>query len=66
MKTCNCCYDDEVLPIDIVFCNNGCEFCRTCVEKSVLISFGEGILVYNCLAGCTATFSVQTLQVNFT
>lgn len=62
MKNCNCCYDDEVLPKDIVKCDYGCEFCKSCVEKSVEVAFGEGKLDYSCLQECAAQFSIQTLQ----
>lgn len=63
MKTCNCCYDEEILPKNIVTCAKGCEFCTSCVEKSIMIAFSEGRLEYNCLSDCPESFTLQTIQV---
>lgn len=64
VKTCSCCYDEEVLPRNIVTCVRGCLFCSDCVQKSVEILFGEGKLDFPCLANCDSHFSLQTLKVN--
>ncbi|XP_044269250.1 uncharacterized protein LOC123014283 [Tribolium madens] len=62
MQTCNCCYDEEVLPREIYTCENNCEFCKSCIVKSVEVAFGEGKLSFPCLASCESSFSLQTLQ----
>ncbi|XP_001812033.3 uncharacterized protein LOC100142249 isoform X1 [Tribolium castaneum] len=62
MQTCNCCYDEEVLPREIYTCQNNCEFCKSCIVKSVEVAFGEGKLDFPCLASCESSFSLQTLQ----
>lgn len=63
LHTCNCCYDDEVLLKNTALCEKGCLFCKTCVERSVEIAFGEGKLNFMCLADCGAQFDLHTLQV---
>lgn len=64
MKTCNCCYDEEVLPNNIITCLAECQFCKSCVERSVEIAFGEGKIDFPCLKECISEFSIQTLQVS--
>ncbi|KAJ3660388.1 hypothetical protein Zmor_004838 [Zophobas morio] len=63
LKTCNCCYDEEVVPKDIHRCENGCEFCKSCIVKSSEVLFGEGKLDFPCLMNCSSNFSLQTLQI---
>lgn len=65
LRTCNCCFDDEILERDIVTCENGCGFCKQCVQKSVEVAFGDGKLEFGCLTNCQSQFSLQTLQVSF-
>lgn len=62
IKTCTCCYDEEVLPRDIFTCNLGCNFCKSCIIKATEIQFGEGKLDFPCLSNCNSEFSLQTLQ----
>lgn len=66
LHTCNCCYDDEVLFKNSACCEKGCLFCKSCVEKSVEVAFGEGKLDFMCLLDCGAQFDLRTLQVCFT
>lgn len=63
MRTCQCCYDEEILPKNMVTCQRGCEFCKSCVQKSVEIAFGEGKVNFSCLLDCSKEFTLQTLQV---
>lgn len=63
LLTCNCCFDDQILQKDIVTCENGCTFCKQCVEKSVEVAFGNAKLDFLCLRDCKSHFSLQTLQV---
>ncbi|XP_022904293.2 E3 ubiquitin-protein ligase RNF216-like isoform X1 [Onthophagus taurus] len=62
MLTCACCYDDEVMPKDCVMCENGCHFCKRCVETSVQIAFNEGKSDFPCLAGCEVNFTIKMLK----
>ncbi|KAI4471115.1 ubiquitin conjugating enzyme 7 interacting protein-related [Holotrichia oblita] len=62
LRTCNCCYNDEVMPKNIVSCENGCDFCNECVKTSAEILFGEGKLDFPCLQDCGSAFSLQTLK----
>lgn len=63
METCNCCYDEEVMPKDTYNCPNGCKFCKECIKKSCEVALGEGKTDFPCLADCSAEFTLQTLQV---
>lgn len=64
MKTCQCCYDDNVLPSDTFTCEKGCEFCKPCVERSVEVAYADGKVEFMCLADCDSHFSIHTLQVS--
>ncbi|KAI4470730.1 ubiquitin conjugating enzyme 7 interacting protein-related [Holotrichia oblita] len=59
---CNCCYDEEVKPRDLGTCENGCVFCKSCIQRSVEIVYGQGKLVFPCLLDCSFDFSMQTLE----
>lgn len=62
-QTCSCCYDEEVMPDDIVNCPQGCRFCKSCVKRSSEIAVGEGKVNFPCLSGnCNAEFSLRVLQ----
>lgn len=63
LQTCNCCYDDEVMPSDVLTCGGGCKFCRDCIKKSVEICVGEGKVDFRCLSDCGEEFCLQTIQV---
>ncbi|KAL3284083.1 hypothetical protein HHI36_018251, partial [Cryptolaemus montrouzieri] len=63
MLTCNCCYDDEIMPKDSHTCSNNCVFCKQCIIKSTEVAFGEGKLDFPCLGDCGSTFSLETLKV---
>lgn len=62
MNTCQCCFDDEVMPKDTFFCPKNCLFCGNCIRRSCEISFGEGKLNFSCLNNCAEEFSLQTLK----
>ncbi|KAK4872689.1 hypothetical protein RN001_014718 [Aquatica leii] len=66
MKTCFCCFDDEVMPKEVVTCEVGCVFCKSCVQKGVEVVFGEGKLDFACLSDCSSYFSLQALQAVLT
>lgn len=62
LLTCECCFDDEVMEKDTFTCLYGHKFCKTCIIRSVEISFGENKLQFTCLTNCKAEFSLATLQ----
>lgn len=62
LETCACCFDDEILPNEILTCSKGCHFCKDCIKKSVEVAFGDGKINFPCLADCSAEFSLQTIQ----
>ncbi|KAJ8949309.1 hypothetical protein NQ318_006734 [Aromia moschata] len=62
MQTCQCCFDEEIMPNDTFSCPNGCSFCRDCIKQSCEVALGEGKTNFSCLSDCTAEFTLQTLQ----
>ncbi|XP_017770779.1 PREDICTED: E3 ubiquitin-protein ligase RNF216-like [Nicrophorus vespilloides] len=60
--TCQCCYDEEIMPEDVVNCASGCICCSTCAQRSIEIAFGEGKLDYPCLSDCGIMFPFQYIQ----
>ncbi|XP_050294818.1 uncharacterized protein LOC126734994 [Anthonomus grandis grandis] len=63
LETCGCCYDDEVMPQDILTCPSGCRFCRDCIRRSAEVAFGDGKLDIICFTpNCDQEFSLQVLQ----
>lgn len=51
------------MPVDIIFCDNGHEFCKECVQRAAEVEIGQGKLDFPCLQNCEAKFSLQVLQV---
>ncbi|XP_066260335.1 uncharacterized protein [Euwallacea similis] len=63
LQSCGCCFDEEVMPTDILTCQGGCRFCRDCIKRSTEVAFSESKTNYPCLsAECQAEFSLQVLQ----
>ncbi|XP_050507732.1 E3 ubiquitin-protein ligase RNF216-like [Diabrotica virgifera virgifera] len=62
-ETCQCCFDDELIPEEIYFCMRGCSFCKDCVKKGVEVGVGKGDTRFLCMADCDSEFSLQTLQM---
>lgn len=63
MQTCQCCFDDELIPEECYFCKNGCIFCKDCVKFGAETAIGDGKLYFSCLANCGSDFGISTLQV---
>ncbi|CAG9859328.1 unnamed protein product [Phyllotreta striolata] len=61
-QTCQCCYDDEVMPNELFTCPKGCEFCGSCIKKSSEITLGKGEINVKCLNDCIEEFSIAVLQ----
>lgn len=63
LQSCSCCFDDEVMPCDILTCTGGCRFCRECIRRSTEVGFSEGKVNFPCFSdGCDEEFSLQVLQ----
>ncbi|CAH1115578.1 unnamed protein product [Psylliodes chrysocephalus] len=62
LNTCQCCYDDEVMPKDTFYCPKDCTFCKSCIQKSCEVTLGDGKTDFKCLNHCTEEFSLLTLQ----
>ncbi|XP_072385345.1 uncharacterized protein [Diabrotica undecimpunctata] len=62
-ETCQCCFDEELIPEEIYFCMKDCPFCKECVKKGVEVGVGRGDTKFPCMADCDSEFSLQTLQM---
>lgn len=63
LQSCQCCYDDEIMPYDIFECTSKCQFCRSCIIQFVQISFSAGKCEFECINKCSANLSLRMLQV---
>ncbi|XP_025829373.1 E3 ubiquitin-protein ligase RNF216-like [Agrilus planipennis] len=63
LQTCECCFDDELIPEECFFCNDGCIFCKPCIKKGVETYIGDGKLHFPCLGNCGSEFGLSTLQM---
>lgn len=63
LQTCQCCYDDSLIPEECYFCQKDCVFCKECVAKGAEVAIGEGCLVFPCLGNCDSTFALNTLRM---
>jgi hypothetical protein len=43
LRECTCCFDDEVLPQDMIVCEVGHEYCQQCVERHATEVVGQGV-----------------------
>lgn len=60
---CGCCYDDELLPEDMMGCPDGHKFCKLCIRRSTEELIGQAKLQFPCLsADCKSEFHLRTLQ----
>lgn len=64
LQTCNCCFDEEVMPTDVLTCELGCKFCRDCIKKSIEVAMGDAKIDFKCLNDCNSEFNLQTIQVS--
>eukprot|EP00466_Bigelowiella_natans_P009106 jgi/Bigna1/87649/estExt_fgenesh1_pg.C_220172 len=64
LLTCECCFEDEVLPEDMVECNKGHPFCKECVRRTANEVIGLGKFRVGCLhmAGCSEEFPLFALK----
>ncbi|XP_046391105.1 uncharacterized protein LOC124159377 [Ischnura elegans] len=63
LLTCNCCFEDDLLPEDMSSCTDGHLFCIQCVKKGAEVIIGDGKSSFPCMHGdCKAEFSLSTLQ----
>ncbi|XP_056642134.1 E3 ubiquitin-protein ligase RNF216-like isoform X1 [Diorhabda sublineata] len=63
LETCQCCFDDELIPEECYFCMKGCVFCKSCVQKGVEVGVGKGHIKFPCMDNCNSEFDLQTLQM---
>ncbi|RZB39362.1 hypothetical protein BDFB_012772, partial [Asbolus verrucosus] len=63
LQTCNCCFDDQLIPEECVFCNKGCIFCKDCVKSGAEHVIGKEETVFPCLGVCDSEFHYSTLQM---
>lgn len=60
--TCSCCFDDELLPEEAIFCEGDAaekthSFCRSCVKNLAQNTFGNGLFAQNIQNACHASSS---------
>lgn len=61
LYTCGICFDDTVLPDEVLFCSGDCNgegihpFCFSCVKNHTLTTFGSGLFAQNFLAAARAS-----------
>lgn len=60
---CQCCFDDELLMDDMLSCDEGHVYCRSCVRRSSEELIGQTKTKFPCLAeGCIGEFTLSTLK----
>lgn len=63
LETCQCCFNEELIPEECYFCRKGCVFCKDCIIRGTKTIIGKGELVFPCFANCDSQFTLRTLQV---
>eukprot|EP00096_Caligus_rogercresseyi_P014292 TRINITY_DN6790_c0_g1_i1.p1 TRINITY_DN6790_c0_g1~~TRINITY_DN6790_c0_g1_i1.p1 ORF type:complete len:669 (+),score=176.12 TRINITY_DN6790_c0_g1_i1:41-2047(+) len=64
LKTCGCCFDDELLLGDMKECPSGHSFCKDCIIRGSEVASGDGKSGLQCLNGCCDFFTLSTLQAS--
>lgn len=63
LEECTCCFDDEIMPEDMLTCPEGHAFCRQCVMRSTEVAVGESRAKFPCLTGtCESDFTLAVIQ----
>jgi TRIAD3 protein (E3 ubiquitin-protein ligase RNF216) len=60
--TCDCCFDDEILILDVLECDLNHMFCPSCVSRGIEVQIGDGKERVTCLSTCEGSFSMTTLK----
>lgn len=60
--SCQCCYDDQCMPSKCSTCDNGHNFCHSCIIKGTDTKLGDGETHVLCFLMCGGEFSLSTLQ----
>ncbi|PSN43918.1 hypothetical protein C0J52_03662 [Blattella germanica] len=59
---CQCCFNNELLDLEVDTCTEGHIFCKECIKKSAEIAISEGRCHFLCLTNCLAEFSLRVIQ----
>ncbi|KAL0103681.1 hypothetical protein PUN28_017738 [Cardiocondyla obscurior] len=59
---CQCCYDNECMPLKCSTCEDGHIFCNLCIVRSIDIVLGDGNTRVDCLIKCGSEFPLSVLQ----
>ncbi|KAK0097887.1 hypothetical protein PV326_012973 [Microctonus aethiopoides] len=62
LLVCQCCYDDECMPSKCSTCENGHNFCNSCIITGTDSKLGDGEAHVPCFMACGSEFSLSTLQ----
>ncbi|XP_064211571.1 uncharacterized protein LOC103312285 isoform X1 [Tribolium castaneum] len=63
LQTCLCCFDEELIPEECLFCDKNCTFCKNCVKLGAEHVIGEGGTKFPCLADCPSEFNYSVLKM---
>ncbi|CAH1170276.1 unnamed protein product [Phaedon cochleariae] len=63
LETCQCCFDDELIPEECYFCMKDCVFCKDCVKRGAEHVIGKADIKFPCLANCESEFALHTIQM---
>ncbi|KAJ8678403.1 hypothetical protein QAD02_014190 [Eretmocerus hayati] len=62
LLTCQCCYNDECMPMKCSECNVGHLFCSECIIRGTESTLADGKAHVRCFAECESEFPLNILQ----
>jgi len=62
LLVCGCCFTDDLLRDEMLHCEEGHMFCRTCLKSHANIIIGEQKVTFPCLQECNSQFSYETIK----
>ena len=62
MLTCECCYNEKVIPEKSISCNKGHNFCQECLIAGVESALSDGKYRINCFSECESELPLNLLQ----
>ncbi|XP_033217957.1 uncharacterized protein LOC117173471 isoform X2 [Belonocnema kinseyi] len=59
---CQCCFNNECMPMKCYVCEKGHLFCHECILRGTEYKMAEGLTHITCLSSCDSNFSLSVLQ----
>lgn len=59
---CECCYDNECVPMKCSTCDDGHVFCHACIVRGTEAKLSDGQSHIQCFVNCESEFSLAVLQ----